>query len=134
MSSGHCLPKQERLVSRRLIETLFSGSQSFAAFPLRAVYTIKERTRENEPVQLLVSVSKKHFHHAVDRNRVKRQVREAYRHQKSLIYSALSEHQQLLIAFIWLSDRHARSTEVEKRLTTLLRRIAEKLAVETQKA
>ena len=134
MSNGHCLPKQERLVSRRLIETLFSGSQSVAAFPLRAVYTIKDSTREEEPVQLLVSVSKKHFHHAVDRNRVKRQVREAYRHNKSLIYPALSEHQQLLIAIIWLSDKHFSTTEVEKRLVTLLHRIAEKLPVQTQKA
>jgi ribonuclease P protein component len=127
MSSGHCLPKQERLVSRRLIETLFSGSQSVAAFPLRAVYKIKERAREEEPVQLLISVPKKRFHHAVDRNRVKRQVREAYRHNKSLIYPALSDQQQLLLAIVWLSDRHFSTTEVEQRLTTLLKRIAEKL-------
>jgi len=127
MSSGHCLPKQERLVSRRLIETLFSGSQSVAAFPLRVVYKIKERAREDEPVQLLISVPKKHFHHAVDRNRVKRQVREAYRHNKSLIYPALSDQQQLLLAIVWLSDKHLSTTEVEQRLTTLLKRIAEKL-------
>ena len=134
MSSGHCLPKQERLVSRRLMETLFSGSQSVAAFPLRAVYIIKERTHGEEPVQLLISVSKKHFHHAVDRNRVKRQVREAYRHNKSLIYPALSEKQQLLLAVIWLSDMQTSTTKVEKRLTSLLRRIAEKLPVETLNA
>ena len=95
---------------------------------------IKERTREDEPVQLLVSVSKKHFHHAVDRNRVKRQVREAYRHQKHLIYPALSDQQQLLLAVIWLSDRQTTTTEVEKRLATALRRIAEKLSVETLNA
>ena len=120
-------PKRERMVSQRLIDMLFSGSRSVAAFPLRAVYLNKERAQGEEAVLVLISVPKKRFHHAVDRNRVKRQIREAYRHHKKLLHKALPSDQQLLLAFVWLSDKHYPSGEVEQRVTTLMNRIAEKL-------
>lgn len=116
--------KQERLVSRKRIDMLFSGSRSVVAYPLRAVYINKVRAGE-DAVQLLISVPKKRFHHAVDRNRVKRQIREAYRKNKWLIYDALPADKQLLLAFVWLSDRHLPSAEVEHRVVSLLQRVAE---------
>ena len=121
--------KRERIVSEKLMETLFggNGSQSMAVFPLRAVYIRKERAQDDAPVQVLVSVSKRHFKHAVDRNRVKRQVREAYRKNKQVLYESLPPTDQLLLAFIWLSDGHRSSSEVEKRVVGLMQRIAEKL-------
>ena len=117
------------MVSQKLIDTLFGGgcSQSMAAFPLRAVYIKKERAQGEAPVQMLVSVPKKRFKHAVDRNRVKRQVREAFRQHKELLYEALTEHEQLLLAFIWLSDEHRSSRDVESRVVGLMQRVAEKL-------
>ena len=124
-----CLKKRERMVSQKLIDTLFGGgcSQSMAAFPLRAVYIKKERAQGEAPVQMLVSVPKKRFKHAVDRNRVKRQVREAFRQHKELMYEALAEHEQLLLAFVWLSDEHRPSRDVESRVVGLMQRVAEKL-------
>ena len=121
--------KRERMVSLKLIESLFGGgcSQSVAAFPLRAVYMLAERHSDGTPVQLLISVPKKRFKHAVDRNRVKRQVREAYRQHKDLLYQTVPENQCLLLAFIWLSDDHWPSKEVEERVTSLMRRISEKI-------
>jgi ribonuclease P protein component len=123
------MKKRERMVSQKLIDTLFGGgcSQSMAAFPLRAVYIKKERAQGEAPVQMLVSVPKKRFKHAVDRNRVKRQVREAFRQHKELLYEALTEHEQLLLAFIWLSDEHRSSRDVESRVVGLMQRVAEKL-------
>ena len=114
------------MVSLKLIESLFGGgcSQSVAAFPLRAVYMLSERQRDDALVQLLISVPKKRFKHAVDRNRVKRQVREAYRKHKSLLSNTVAEGQMLLIAFIWLSDRHFATNEVEKRVVSLLKQMA----------
>ena len=121
--------KRERIASLKLIETLFGGgcSQSVAAFPLRAVYMLIERHADDAPVQLLISVPKKRFKHAVDRNRVKRQVREAFRQHKDLLYPVVPETQRLLLAFIWLSDEHRPSKEVEGRIVALMRRIGEKL-------
>ena len=123
------LSKQERMVSRKLIEALFGGggSSSMAAFPLRVVYIKKVRAQEDVPVQVLISVSKRHFKHAVDRNRVKRQVREAYRQHKQVLYDALSPTEQLLIAFVWLSDEHRPTSLVEGRMVSLMQRVAEKL-------
>jgi ribonuclease P protein component len=117
------------MVSLKLIESLFGGGCSFsvAAFPLRAVYMLSERQTGDSPVQLLISVPKKRFKHAVDRNRVKRQIREAFRQHKDLLYHVLPDNQRLLLAFIWLSDEHHPSKEVEGRIVTLMRRIGEKL-------
>ena len=122
-------PKQERMVSRLLIETLFGGgcSHSMAAFPLRVVYMTRERRDDEAPIQLLISVPKKHFKHAVDRNRVKRQIRESYRRHKELLMDSLPDTQQLLIACVWLSDRHESSLSIEQKLVSLVRRIGEKL-------
>lgn len=122
-------PKSERLVSRTLMEKLFNGgnSLSLAAYPLRAVFIKRERVPEESPVQLLISVPKKRFHHAVDRNRVKRQIREAYRQHKDTIHQVLSEKEQVLVAFVWLSDQQMATSEVEKRIGKLLQRMAEKL-------
>lgn len=121
--------KRQRMVSRKLIDTLFGGGGSHAvtAFPLRAVYIIKERACDEAPVQLLISVPKKHLHHAVDRNRVKRQLREAYRRQQSLLSEAVSADGQLLLAFVWLVDRQLPSDAVSQRVRRLLQLISEKI-------
>ena len=121
--------KQERIVSTRLIETLFEkgSSHSVAAFPLRAVYLEIDQQTDDAPVQVLISVPKKRFKHAVDRNRVKRQVREAYRHHKDAVMEKVQEGRQLLIAFIWLSDQHYPSAVVGKQVSSLIAQIAKKI-------
>lgn len=121
--------KRERLVSRLLIEQLFGtpASRSLAQFPLRVVFHLRQRGEGDEPVQMLVSVPKKRFKHAVDRNRVKRQVREAYRRNKQQLYNALPADKALTLAFVWLSDRHLPTDEVAVRVETLIQRLTERL-------
>ena len=121
--------KRERMVSQRLIDDLFAGgsSRSVAAFLLRAVYKLRERNDHEVPLQMLISVPKKHFHHAVDRNRVKRQVREAWRHHKQLLVEALASDKQLLVAFVWLSDSLMSTPDVEERVAGIVKRLQEKL-------
>ena len=135
VSSQHSLGRQERIKSRKLVEELFSGgnSHSVVAYPLRAVW--KEGGLEG--TQILVSVSKRHFKRAVKRNRVKRQLREAYRLNKQILldaltpltthHSPLTTHHSLHIAFIWLADELYPTSVVEDRMKTLLYRIAEKI-------
>ena len=126
MTTAPTFKKEERIVSNLLIETLFEkgNSQSLTAFPLRAVYLKTEQREGCAPIQLLISVPKKRFKHAVDRNRVKRQVREAYRKNKSLLEGIVDEGQMLLIAIIWLTDKHFATKEVEKRMISLMKQMA----------
>ena len=126
MTTAPTFKKEERIVSNLLIETLFEkgNSQSLSAYPLRAVFLKTEQREGCAPVQLLISVPKKKFKHAVDRNRVKRQIREAYRKNKAILEGTLGEGQMLLIAIIWLSDRHFATNEVEKRVVSLLKQMA----------
>ncbi|MCR5643513.1 MAG: ribonuclease P protein component [Prevotella sp.] len=122
-------PKQERIISKKLIEQLFENghSHSLTVFPLRAVYQVVEASG-NYPVQILVSVSKRHFKHAVDRNRIKRQIREAYRLNKQQLQTIpLPQGQRLAIAFIWITDELMPSKRVTNSVITLLRKINERL-------
>ena len=120
--------KSERLCSRLLMERLFQGkSQSVSAYPLRAVFLPVEQSVQ-EGVSVLISVPKKRFHDAVDRNRVKRQTREAYRKQKHALIGQMSERGQgLLIAFIYVSAQIESTAYIEKRMTRLLEKISEAL-------
>jgi ribonuclease P protein component len=121
-------PKREHLVSTRLMEQLFgSGSQSMVAYPLRVVFHKAERQKTGVPVQILISVPKKRFKHAVDRNRVKRQVRETYRRLKQPLCDAIPADESLLVGFVWLSDQLVSTGVVYARMQKLLSRIEEKI-------
>lgn len=127
---SHRLGKRERLSGHKQIDALFGGgSQSVTVYPIRAVYRLSACSEGQPPVGLLVSVPKRHFKHAVDRNRVKRQLREAYRLQKQMLHEAMQAHegQELLLAFIWLSDQHEETARIMRRTGTLLQRISERL-------
>ena len=121
--------KSERIVSQKVVGELFSGdgSHSQAAFPVRAVYYVGERSAGEPPVQLLISVPKRRFKHAVDRNRVKRQLREAYRHHRQLLEEAVVDGRAIKLALIWIGDRHCPSADVEARVVGLFNRIAHRL-------
>lgn len=121
------LRKSERLDKKKVIEKMFAGgSHSFSIFPLRVVYLQVEELEAT--ASILVSVSKRRFKRAVKRNRVKRQIREAYRVNKHKLLSVLAEKQcRLAIAFIYLSDRPEDSSVIENRVKTALARIAEKV-------
>lgn len=124
------LSKSERLNSKIAIEKLFSGgAKSFSLFPLRVVFMQTEKKEGAPDASLLISVPKKRFKRAVKRNRVKRQIREAYRKNKHLLLNLLEEKEQnLMIAVIYLSDELIPSAEVEEKLNSLLVRITEKIA------
>lgn len=121
--------KGERMNSKILIEKLFSGgSKSLSAFPLRIVYMLVDD--ENLPtVSLLISVPKKRFKRAVKRNRVKRQIREAYRKNKFILTEALEKDgKKVAMAFIWLDNELHDSENVERKVIKLLQITSEKIA------
>lgn len=121
------LSKEERICSKKLINELFTGNgRSMTAFPLRVVFMKRTIIDDQPRAAMLVSVPKRYFKHAVDRNRVKRQVREAFRRNKSIITQNLTDdHEAVAMAFVWLTDEKYPSSEVENRMVRLLTRISE---------
>ena len=92
------------------------------------------QSKETAKAELLVSVSKRYFKRAVKRNRVKRQIREAYRKNKFLLAEVLERmpHKKLLLAVIWQDAHLYESAKVESKMQVLLRRVADKLLKETE--
>ena len=83
-------PKQEKLKSRTTIDLMFTEGKSVSKYPLRLVYVpIDEAYTDGAPLKMGVSVSKKNFKRAHDRNYFKRQLRETYRHHKHILIDRL---------------------------------------------
>lgn len=110
------------------MERLFQGeNRSVSAYPIRAIFLPVESSVQ-EGVSVLVSVPKKRFHDAVDRNRVKRQIREAYRKHKHALVAQMRESDRgLLMAFVYVSDKKESTDYIEKRMMRLLEKASEQL-------
>jgi ribonuclease P protein component len=93
------LGKQERLKSKKLIEKLYKEGSSVKAFPLRMVYLQTIHTSDF-PAQVGVSVAKRNFKKAPDRNRLKRLMRETYRLQKGIVYDNLNTPYIYMISYL----------------------------------
>jgi len=86
MMATEGLPKYERICKENDIQTLFDKGVGVSVYPYRVVYLFRHDESRPVTVRVLISVSKKRFHHAVKRNRVKRLVREAWRKNKAPLY------------------------------------------------
>lgn len=131
MPPRYGFPKAERLKSRRQIDGLFAKGKSYNAFPVRMAYYLFTTPDGAEPGLLVgVSAPKRHFKKAVDRNRIKRQLREAYRLQKADLIEMmggvpLSGHVFFLYTDKVLPDYKTIETAVGKCLQHLQRKAYE---------
>ncbi|MBS7786131.1 ribonuclease P protein component [Flavobacterium sp. CYK-55] len=91
-------PKSEKLKSQKVIESLFKEGKSVAKYPLRLVYVGLNPTEENQHF-VGVSVSKKYFKKAVDRNYYKRLLRESYRLNQQLLKEKLQTPMAIMLFY-----------------------------------
>lgn len=97
MSQRFTLGKDERLKRRKIIEQLFNKGKNINVFPFRVHYM---PGNISSPVQAGFTVSSRHFKKAVDRNRIKRLMREAWRLQKNTLQEKLSAAHKHLVVFL----------------------------------
>ena len=113
MAKQFTLGKNERLKSRKAIEQLFKEGKSFVVTPLRLYYVFNEvssslpTTEKNtvKTIQFGAGVSTKNFKKAVDRNRIKRLTKEAYRLQRGIIEEGLKAKNYCLNVFLIFTAR-----------------------------
>lgn len=122
--------KGARLKSKKQIEKLFKNGHSFGMYPLRAVWDRVEQNPENGIIQFGASVAKKKFPRAVDRNRIRRQMREAFRLRKELLGP---EHQPVALMVLYTATEALPFPTVEAAMTRLLKKISKILATEGQR-
>lgn len=122
-------PLKEHLKSKRVIERLYAEGASVTAYPLRAVFIEQE---EQEPTAaILISVAKKRFKHAVDRNLVKRRIREAYRTSKHPFVAALQTGgKKLAVAILYIDTRHNSTEFIRRKMERLLSSITAKCGIQ----
>ncbi|NMH89644.1 ribonuclease P protein component [Flavivirga algicola] len=118
-------PKKEKLKSKKLIEQLFEEGQSVSAFPLRLVYL--QTTFDDQVIAKTgVSVSKRNFKTAVDRNRIKRLLREAYRLNKAVYFNNITTQYAFMILYIG-KDKPS-LTQVESKMKHLFEKFSSKIS------
>lgn len=118
--------KAERLSSKKEITALFNEGKSFAISHIRVVYRFLPK-QEERPNAILVSVPKKYFKHAVDRNLLKRRIREAYRLNKGLLQSMPARVEFMLL---YQKRRIATFAEIEEIVKKALERILSEACAE----
>ena len=119
--------KEERLCSQKIIEELFSSGESFLSYPLKVVF-LKTELPESTPVQAAFAVSKRNFKHAVNRNLLKRRMREAYRLNKPNFYPEIvSKGIQLAIMFVYIAKEIAEFPVIEKSIIAAFNKLPAKV-------
>ncbi|MGB0891247.1 MAG: ribonuclease P protein component [Flavobacteriaceae bacterium] len=123
------LGKQERLKSRKLIGRLYEEGEIVKVFPFRMVYLQTEHT-SNYPTQIGVSVPKRNFKRAVDRNKIKRLMRETYRLQKHLVYNSLDRPYVFMISY--LAKDEWKYADLEQKMNKLLKLFVQQTSKKTE--
>ena len=123
-------PLKEHHKSKSVIEQHYTNGASVTAYPLRAVFLEQEQEKQQTTATILISVAKKRFRHAVDRNLVKRRIREAYRTSKHQFIETLENNgKKMAVAIMYIDTRHNSTAFIKRKMEKLLESITTKAAL-----
>lgn len=118
------LTKAERVTGSKRVASIFLSGKSFISYPLRVVYLPHEQSFAAK-CSILVTVPKKRLKKAVDRNRIKRLIREAYRLNKEIVNEIeFTDASKLDIAFVYVKDDIADYNAINLAMQKALKQIA----------
>ena len=117
---SYSLKKHEILRSKKRIQELFENGSSFFLYPFRVIAIPNTITENN---QALFSVSKKYYKRAVDRNLIKRRMREAYRLNKNILTAKQNHPFSISIGLVYISKFKLPYSEIELKLKQVLIRL-----------
>jgi ribonuclease P protein component len=112
----------EKLKSRKLLNQVFAEGKSLNAFPLKITYTSKDIDGASV-AKVGVGVSSRHFKKAVDRNRVKRLIRESYRLQKFSLLEMLPEKKQLNVFILFVGKELNETSLIPEKMPLILEKL-----------
>ena len=120
--------KTERLKSRKLIESLFENGKTLNNYPFKVLYNLSNNPDFEHPAKIAISVSKKHFKRAVDRNYIKRKIKEAYRKNKHRLYEMLKEYDQnIYFIVIYVTNVNLEYKIIEEKTELLIEKMTTKI-------
>lgn len=122
--------KEERLCNKKLIDELFHNGSSFLCYPFKASWLLVDDAAQTTSAQVLISVSKRRYKRAVDRNLIKRRLREAYRLQKQqhLYELLISTDKKIVLSLGYIGKQIESFDFIEKKMLKLLKQLSEQLA------
>ena len=112
----------EKLKSRKLLNQVFAEGKSLNVFPLKITYTTKEKVGSSI-AQIGVGVSSRHFKKAVDRNRVKRLLRESYRLQKFSLLELIPDKKQLSVFILFVGKGISDTSLIPEKMQLILQKL-----------
>lgn len=120
-------PKKEKLCSKKAIEKLFKNGKSFSEKPFRLIWDFEENN-DNIVVKYLIVVSKNKIKLAINRNRVKRKIKEAFRLRKNTLENFLyNKNSQLNLAVLYQEEEILDYNTIEQKINLLLSRLIKEL-------
>jgi ribonuclease P protein component len=128
LSEKNTFKKEECLKSRKLIESLFTDGTVINHFPFKLIYKIGEFDDSGINSKIAVSVSKRNFKRAVDRNYIKRKLRESFRKNKSSLYESLQKtNQKAYFIVIYIAKDDIPYQDIEKEMKLLLDKFVKRI-------